>query len=415
MSNQKRRRLAAVIGAGLILLFGAAFVAQNRFASNRAGEWVEVKKGDLVLGVEVNGQLEAQEAEGLGPPQIEDFWDFKISMIAPEGSEVKKGQPVLGFDTTELQRSLEREQAEADSARKEIEKKQADLRLSSRDQALKLAEAESRLRKAQLKLEGPADVFEGGLVERKKVEVDHDTATKEVAYRKHALSSLTQTATAEIQLLEAKLARATRKVTQIQENVRAMTVLAPRDGTVIYIVNRRNEKKKVGDATWRGERIIQIPDLNRLRGSGEVDENDAGRVSAGQKVTFRLDALPDEEISGRVSRVGSSVQRSQSKQTLKIMKVEITLDRVDASKMRPGMRFRGTLETERAAGVVLVPTDAIRITKEGPTVLVRGAVSNREQLIDIGRRNNEMVEVARGLEAGDRVMRRDEGEEEDKQ
>ncbi len=61
----------------------------------REGEWVEVEKGDLVLGIEATGALEAVDSNRLGPPMIPDMWRFRISMIAPEGAEVKKGQPVL--------------------------------------------------------------------------------------------------------------------------------------------------------------------------------------------------------------------------------------------------------------------------------------------------------------------------------
>ena len=46
-------------------------------------------------------------------------------MIGPEGEEVAAGQPVLGFDTTELRQRLRQSTAEADSAEKGLEKAKA--------------------------------------------------------------------------------------------------------------------------------------------------------------------------------------------------------------------------------------------------------------------------------------------------
>ena len=76
-----------------------------------------VERGDLVVAVEVTGTLHAVESSALGPPQIRDMWQFKIAMMAEEGKEVTAGQPVLSFDTSELQQRLQIKQADLDTAR----------------------------------------------------------------------------------------------------------------------------------------------------------------------------------------------------------------------------------------------------------------------------------------------------------
>src|SRR3712207_7164916 len=42
----------------------------------------------------------------IGPPSTADTWEFKITKMAPEGADVKRGEPLLGFDTSELERDL---------------------------------------------------------------------------------------------------------------------------------------------------------------------------------------------------------------------------------------------------------------------------------------------------------------------
>src|SRR5205823_9066277 len=104
-------RSHAIPIAAVVLFFFGGWTLRNKLTADRQGEWVNVARGDLVTGVEVTGTLAAVESDILGPPQIPDVWDFKISMLAPEGTEVKKGRPLLAFDTTNLQHRLDENRA----------------------------------------------------------------------------------------------------------------------------------------------------------------------------------------------------------------------------------------------------------------------------------------------------------------
>src|SRR5437870_11981451 len=168
--------LATVIGIAAVLT--AAGWTRNKLAADRQGEWVRVTRGDLVSGIDITGTLTAVDSGQFGPPQVSDTWDFKISMLAPEGSDIKKGQPVMAFDTSELRKRLDEKSAEAEQARKEIEKKRADLALRREDERLQLADAEARVRKAELKLERPSDII--SVKERQQVQLDFEIAKSEV-------------------------------------------------------------------------------------------------------------------------------------------------------------------------------------------------------------------------------------------
>jgi HlyD family secretion protein len=87
--------------------------------SRHAGELqlVDIKKGDLVVGVVVTGELQAVDSTDIKPPGV-GMWNFKISSLAPDGAEVKEGEPVAGFDTSEQMRELATMQNEAEAAKK---------------------------------------------------------------------------------------------------------------------------------------------------------------------------------------------------------------------------------------------------------------------------------------------------------
>jgi HlyD family secretion protein len=404
MTVTTRRRLCFLIPAAILLLFLAGgWAFRNNIAADRQGDWVEVHRGDLVTGFDVAGTLAAVDSDRLGPPPLPDVWDYKISMLAPEGSEVKAGQPVLGFDASELQRTLEEKTAESDTALKEIEKKKADLALRRHDEELKLAEAEARLRKATLKLDAPKDLV--GVKERKQVEMDHELATRETKAIRKKIADLERAANAEIRLVETRQQRAASKVAETQSGISQMMVRAPRKGTVVYVTNWRGDKKKVGDTCWRAERAIEIPDLTRMKAGGEVDEVDAGKVQTGQRVSFRLDAHPDEELHGTISFAAKTVQQQRgTTNPVKVLPVEITLDRTDPAKMRPGMRFQGTIELGRARNVTLLPRNAVTVTSQG-TIAWRRRLFGVEAIpVKLGRQGDKSVEVLSGIRPGDRVL-----------
>jgi len=397
------RKSFLAAGIAIIAVLAGAGWTRNKLAADRQGDWVRVSRGDLVTGIDVTGTLSAVDSGSFGPPQVNDVWDFKVSMIAAEGSDVKKGQPVLGFDTTDLQKRLDEKSAEAEQARKEIEKSRADLALRREDEKLKLADAEGRLRKAELKLEGPAEIVSSN--ERKQVELDYALAKQETESARQRIASFERAASAQIALLTSKQQTAEAIVTATQNAIRAMTILAPRNGTIVYVTNWRGDKKKVGDTCWRMERVIEIPDLARMMAKGEVDEADAGKVAAGQRVIFNLDAHPDEEFAGTIGEASRTVGQQQgTKDPIKVLKVNIVLDRTDPAKMRPGMRFHGTVELGRAKNALLIPRSAVFVTNAGPVAYRRDRFSVTAVPLKLGHENEKSVEVLSGLSASDRVL-----------
>jgi multidrug efflux pump subunit AcrA (membrane-fusion protein) len=74
--------------------------------------------------------------------------------------------------------------------------------------------------------------------------------------------------------------------------------------------------------------------------------------------------------------------------------------------LRPGMRFRGEVETERVHDVVLIPADAVFVTSNGPVAYRDAGGSLEPVTLTLGRRNATMIEVTSGVAAGDRVSRR---------
>lgn len=401
--HHRGRRAAfamGVVGAAALLWVG---LVRDPGAGEEGG-WAVVRRGDLVLGAELTGTLEAVDSDLLGPPQIPQMWNYKLAYLAPEGAEVAAGTPVVRFDASDLERKLLEKEAERDSAEKELEKKRTDLERKRRDAELELAEARADLKRLELQVDVPPELQKGNEVES--LRIDTELATKKVAYLERKADFDRREGKAEQAALEEKRNRAAGRVEEIRGYIRRMTVTAPRAGTVIYVANSRGDKKKPGDQVWQQEKVVEIPDLSRMRVEAEVDEADAGKVAPGQRVSLRLDAHPDLEYTGRVAKIHRTVKRKSRTNPLKVVRLDVALDRTDEQRMRPGMRVRGRVEIERVPDVLLVPAEAVFATASGPLAFRRGFWGEEEVHPTLGRRNGSLVEVVAGLRAGDRLARR---------
>ena len=367
---------------------------------------VDVKRDDLVVGVEVTGVLEAVDSTDIKPPPIPGVWTFKISNLAPEGKEVKPGEPIIGFDASDQIRELETMRNEAEAARKKLDKKRDDAQLARRDNELKIAEAEAALKKARLKTDAPPDLVAS--VAQRTVELDAQSAQLALDAANNRAEQSQRSDGEEIQRLTEKLTYAKQRVDELQQRVAHMQVTAPRAGTLVYPANEQGEKHKVGDGVWRMENVLQVVGLGRMFGNGQVDEVDMARLADRQGVALRLDALPDVQLHGTVESIAKSVQAKSNTDPSKIVKLRIAIDETKVP-LRPGMRFRGQVETEHLSRVVQVPADAVFVTPDGPVAYRQTGGGLERVRLSLGRRTATAIEVASGLAPGDRVSRVDPG------
>jgi HlyD family secretion protein len=370
-----------------------------------AAQLATVEQTALVVAVEVTGELRAVDSTDVMPPPVSDVWNFKIAQLAEEGAEVGPGDPLVGFDTSELERELDTMRTEVEAAQKKLDKRRTDATLARRDEALQLAEAEAGLRRATLKV--GAGAVEVGAIEQKTLELDRQAAETALTRVRNRAAQARRADAAELGSLSEHLAFTSTRATSIEANIARMQVSATRAGTVVLPTSWRGEKKKVGDGVWRMEAVVQVVSLDKMIGEGEIDEVDVARVADGQPVTLRLDALPDVVLRGHVERIARGVRAKSHNDPSKVVGVRLVLDASGDRRLRPGMRFRGEIETRRVDGALVVPAEAVFVTATGPVAYrLRGGGLEAVPLT-LGARSSRGLQVLSGLAAGDRVSRVD--------
>lgn len=364
---------------------------------------VDIKRGELVIGVVVTGELEAVDSTDIKPPAVE-MWNFKIASLAPDGVDVKQGDPIVGFDPSEQARELDTMLNEAEAAKTNLAKKRDDAALARREEALQIAQAEAALRKATLKATTPGELVAS--VDLEAAKLDERAAQVGLELAKNRAAQQRRSEEAELASMRDKLAYATLRVEELKKAIAKMEVVAPRAGTVIYPTSWRGEKKKVGDSAWRMETVLQVVGLDHMIGRGQIDEVDIARIAKDQPVALRLDALPDVQLRGKIAVVARSVRAKSNADPSKVLEIEIVLD-PSTAPLRPGMRFRGEVETARIPNTILIPAEAVFVTPAGPVAYRERDGELEPVRLELGRRSATLIEVEAGLQPGDRVSRTD--------
>lgn len=393
------RRVA--VAAALLALAAGSYAAFSR----GEGRWGRAERRDLVAAIPFEGELVALANIELGPPLVEQpVWNFKLAFLATDGQTVAAGEPLMIFDTTELMKESEQAAADRDQAAKNLERRSLEIEMARGRRRLQLAEAEATARKRRLGLAVPEELRSRHELDTARI--DSTQSEDEVALRRRSLEALDKVEQVELEALREQVAVAAAKVERCRRSIAAMRVVAPAPGTVIVKSRSWNDEKfKIGDSIWRGEKVVQLPDLASLRARVDVDEALGGRLAVGQAAVFYLDAHPDHRFAGRIESIGQSVQRKSPQDPTRVLKVIVGLAPEGAAQvaLRPGMRLRGRVELERRSAVLAIPEEAVFFDAGGAYVEQLGLFGEERRRPRLGRRSEGYFEVLEGLEDGARL------------
>jgi HlyD family secretion protein len=404
LKKQKR----VIIGVALVAAVAASYVLfGSRLSSllpkaTATGDEVVVAPKTLVFGVDATGLLRATSVQNFGgPPMFANYWNFQIVNLVAEGKQVKAGEQLITFEAQRIREDLQRFQNELDQATKELEKTRTQIDLERQELQTRLAAAENNYEK--LKLKQTRDL---GFESLNRVEEDRlafEQARREVEAIKERLDWHKKSSEATYQIIVSKKARAENKVNEIKKGMENFQAKADRDGVVIYKTKWNGDKFRVGENVWMGQMILEIPDLNTIIAEAFVPEVDIGKVKTGQRAEVTIDAFPDKVYSGSIKSVGTLVRPKAWDIPNKILDIQIALDQLDTSIMRPSMSVKAKVETSSIENCLAVPLKAVRTTAEGSMIKVRTDQGWREQLVKLGESNGTEVVIIEGLKAGDRI------------
>lgn len=210
-----------------------------------------------------------------------------------------------------------------------------------------------------------------------------------------------------------QVASSKENVQRAQTNLGYATITSPIDGTVI---SKSVEEGQTVAASFNTPELFTIAkDLTNMQVVANVDEADIGNVKEGDRVTFTVDAYPDDNFEGTVKQV-----RLEATTTNNVVTYEVVISAPNADlKLKPGLTANVTIYTQERSGVLAVANKALRFTPTKETVgkdmkIVDCKGKNKVWTLNgktltahpvtIGQTDGINTEITKGLKQGDKIV-----------
>lgn len=405
-----RQRKGVTLGLAVVLVGSISYGGYRITRPSLNLPTALVQRAEFVDYVEVRAQTSARKSVTIAAPY--EAGDLQIIQLAQNGSQVKKGDTVVQFDTTTMKQNLAQDESSLKSSDAEIKQARAQAKLKEEQDLTDVMKARYDTQSAKLDASKQEIVSKIDGAEANLKVSDAEAKLKDVEAKLKA----DQTADlADIKSKEEKRDQAAYNVQQAERSLGMLTLRAPSDGLVTLLSNWRASGPmgslmpfKAGDRAWSGAAIAELPDLSTMEISGRIDETQRGRVQVGQMVNVKVDAIPDKEFTAKVERISeiASTDFSGGWPFPRNFGITFALASSDA-RLRPGMSANARIAVDRVGNGIIIPKEAL-FHKSGQSVayVIRGS-KYEERTIDVARRSGDELLITKGLQAGERVALRD--------
>jgi HlyD family secretion protein len=155
-----------------------------------------------------------------------------------------------------------------------------------------------------------------------------------------------------------------------------------------------------------GTELAAVADMGDLIFKGTVDEIDVGKISVGMECRIKVGALPDDIVTGRLSRIAPQAQKSEG---ATLFDVEIELDPDQKVTLRAGYSANADVVIREKEDIVLIPERLVLFEDDETFVEVPGVGPESEPrkiAVELGLSDGLNVEIVDGLAEGDQVVQR---------
>ena len=202
-------------------------------------------------------------------------------------------------------------------------------------------------------------------------------------------------------------------VRKAQTNLGYATITSPIDGVVL---SKSVEEGQTVAASFSTPELFTIAqDLTNMQVIANIDEADIGNVKVGQRVSFTVDAFPDDTFQGSVKQV-----RQQPTTSSNVVTYEVVISAPNSDlKLKPGLTANVSIFTMERNNVLAVPSKALRfepneaLLKKDQRIedvkapnkvwTLEGNVFKAHK-VEIGTTNGTLTEVLSGIAEGAEVL-----------
>ena len=314
-------------------------------------------------------------------------------LMVEDGAQVVKGQLLAVLSNADLQLSTLARQTEVEQQLNNMRSQELALAQVRSANLRDLNQAETDLAKARRLHDLQKPLAERGFISTK---VFNDTKddlkyqTQRLAILKRSIANDERLQASQLQQLRASTQSLNSGLAIARGSLNQLNLRAPVTGQLSGF------DIQLGQSVQQGERIGQIDSAGRNKLEADVDEFYLGRVSVGQTATADFDG---RTYKMKVAKVYPQVRNGQ-------FKIDLVFDGAEPKSAQRGQTIQAKLTLGDSSRAVLIPNGAFFNDTGGNWVFVvdGGGNSATRRQVQLGRRNNDFIEVLDGLKPGERVI-----------
>ena len=350
------------IGAVVVILIAWSMLRGGKKEEKISFETAKVEKSDIHTSITATGTIEPVTSVTVGT-QVSGIVS---KLYVDYNSVVKKGQVIAELDRTNLISELNTAKANLASSESSMAYEKANY---------------NRYKTLYDKGLVSADEYENALLSYRKAKEDVSTKRE--------------------------------SVNKAQTNLGYATITSPIDGVVL---SKSVEEGQTVAASFNTPELFSIAqDLTDMRVIADIDEADIGGVKEGQRVSFTVDAFPDDHFEGQVTQV-----RQQATTESNVVTYEVVISAPNNDlKLKPGLTANVTIFTMEKNDVMSVPSKALRFIPTEAFLEKGQTISDCEgehklwtledntfkaHKVEIGTSNGLVTEIISGIPEGTEIL-----------
>ncbi len=373
----------------------------------------KVTRSTLYLEIYEEGEIEAINSTNITAPNISwRFGNLKITSLVKDGKEVEKGDTLVVFDPSEVNKGVTEAESRLEMNLAELEKMEA--QHQSDLEELRADYEVTRISQEISKIRFESAGYEAD-IKRKEIQLNLEKANIALARAKEQIDNRVKIQKEEIKQKKLSINQDRARLQEANETLKKLYLISPSSG--IAIINRNwstNNKFQIGDQTWSGFPLIQLPDLSSLRATVKINEVDIAKIQKGLKVEIKPDAFSDSVYSGVVNSVANLAINKEGSSKIKVFPVEINMNET-SGKLLPGLTVSCRIIIGKVENALLIPIDAIRTEGDQSYVYKKTAKGFQKVIVETSSANSDFIIVTKGLEENNTVALSDPFLKEDKE
>ena len=346
------------------------------------------------------------------------------------GSYVQKGDVLVRLDARDAAIRLEQARSQVEQQRRAVQQgeagveqaianlRQTQARLGVRDGenfrienfsqvksiTAQLELAEKELRRTERLLES-GDVSRSTYDQRKSQrdallgQLDEARSNAAVAIRAISTAqAAVDSARATVSSARAAVTTGETQVAQAQKAVTDNVIYSPISG---YVSEKTADVGEFVTPNTPNSKVATIVRTSTLRMRIDIPEASIGKVSTGQGVSLQTSAYPDRNFAGTIVRIAPSLN-----QTARTLIVEAEVQNTEGL-LKPGQFATVRVTQAKPEPAVMIPARAVKAVGDINSVFVVKDGTAREQIVQLGLLENDMIQVKNGVIEGDLVVTSD--------